>query len=459
VLPVADFTAAPTNGAAPLLVMFTNASTGTITNLFWTFGDGATSGGIAPTYTYTTAGVFSVSLTVFGPTGSNTLNRSDLITATNVAPTAGFTASPTNGAVPLLVDFTDASTGTITNRQWDFGDGGSSTAMNPSHTYTNAGSFSVSLTVFGPTGTNTLSQPNLIVVTNAPLTADLEVIKVASPSPVSVASNLTYTITVTNHGPDTASSVTLTDALPASVSFVSASDECTNNAGLVVCDLGLLPSGATTNVTLVVVPTVEGALTNVARVAAAEVDPNPANNIATNITQVFTVPPPPHDLAIVKLKAPKKINLSAKTPSKVGKFKVTIQNLGPESETIPDLAALTDLVTVNVETLGTNCAGFVATLVPPNKSFPLVMAPNKKFNLSYQATFDCANDPEKTTKTEDHNDYQTVATVYLSALGEVDTGVSNDTCPRPPSVTDPGCGNKTSTGALGADVLTDVTIK
>jgi hypothetical protein len=75
---------------------------------------------------------------------------------------------------------------------------------------------------------------------------------------------------------------------------------------------------------------------------------------------------------------------------------------------------------------------------------------------------DCANDPEKTTKTEDHNDYQTVATADLSALGEVDTGVSNDTCPRPPNpeTGDPGCGNKDkATKQLGADVLTDVVVK
>jgi uncharacterized repeat protein (TIGR01451 family) len=460
VLPVAGFTANPTNGAAPLLVLFTNASTGTITNHFWTFGDGATSGGTAPTHTYTTAGVFSVSLSVSGPNGSDTLGRPDFITVTNVPPMAGFTANPTNGVVPLLVNFTDGSTGSITNQLWNFGDGDSSTAMNPSHTYTNAGSFSVTLMVFGPTGTDSLTRPGLIVVSNAPVTADLEVIKIASPSPVSVASNLTYTITITNHGPDRATSVTLTDALPASVSFVSASDECTNSAGIVVCDLGSLTSGEATNITLIVVTSLEGSLTNSASVGAAEVDLNPANNTATNITQVFTVPPPPHDLALVKLKAPKKIKLSEKTPSKVGKFKVTIQNLGPQAETIPDVATLDALVTVEVETLGTNCASFTATLVPPKESFPIDLVPNKKLNLSYQATFDCANDPLATSKTEAHNDYQTVATVDLSALGEVDTTPSNDTCPRPPSGSDPGCGNKDkATKQLGADVLTDVTIK
>ena len=49
--------------------------------------------------------------------------------------------------------------------------------------------------------------------------------------------------------------------------------------------------------------------------------------------------------------------------------------------------------------------------------------------------------------------------VDLSALGEVDTASANDACPRPPNGSDPGCGNKTSSGALGADVFTDVAVK
>jgi uncharacterized repeat protein (TIGR01451 family) len=347
--------------------------------------------------------------------------------AAATVPAAGFTANPTNGAAPLVVFFTDESTGTITNRLWTFGDGATSADINPSHTYTNADSFTVSLTVFGPTGSNTLSRPNLITVEPAVPSADLELIKQASDNFVLVGSNLTYTLTITNRGPDTASSVTVTDVLPASVTFMSPSDDCTNVAGVVVCDLGTLTSGQTTNITIVVTATVEGLLTNLASAVAAEADPNSTNNTDTAVTAVFAEPPPPHDLAVVKLKAPKKITLTATKPSKVGNFKVPIQNLGPQTETTPDLASLTALVTVEVESLGTNCASFAATLLPPAKPFPISIAPNKKLNLSYQATFNCANDPAATTRTAAHNDYRTTATVDL--------------------------------GALGADVLTDVTIK
>ena len=84
--------------------------------------------------------------------------------------TASFSASPVNGLPPLAVSFHDNSIGwSITNRYWDFGDGGTSTEVNPSHTYTNVGSFSVSLTVSALFGTDTLVRTNLITVsTGAP---------------------------------------------------------------------------------------------------------------------------------------------------------------------------------------------------------------------------------------------------------------------------------------------------
>ena len=169
IAPVADFTASPTDGAAPLDVTFTDASTGTITNHSWAFGDGDTSTLSSPTHTYTNAGTFSVALTVSGPGGSSATNRVNLITVTNAppaAPVADFTASVTNGAAPLDVTFTDTSTGTITNHSWTFGDGDTSTLSSPTHTYTNAGTFSVALTVSGPGGSSATNRVNLITVTS-----------------------------------------------------------------------------------------------------------------------------------------------------------------------------------------------------------------------------------------------------------------------------------------------------
>jgi PKD repeat protein len=89
------------------------------------------------------------------------------ITAASLA--ANFTAAPTNGNAPLMtVNFTDASTGAISNRLWNFGDSSTSTATNPVHTYNTAGSYAVSLTVFGPAGSNTLTRAGCITVAPAP---------------------------------------------------------------------------------------------------------------------------------------------------------------------------------------------------------------------------------------------------------------------------------------------------
>jgi PKD repeat protein len=82
-------------------------------------------------------------------------------------PTVSFTGSPTNGAVPLTVNFANASSG-ATNYSWNFGDGNASATLNPAHTYTNAGTYTVTLTAVGAGGTNSLARANYIVVTNPP---------------------------------------------------------------------------------------------------------------------------------------------------------------------------------------------------------------------------------------------------------------------------------------------------
>ena len=77
--PVADFTASPTSGFAPLSVAFTNVSTGYYTSSQWDFGDGQTSTLKNPTHTYGAAGIFTVTLTVGGSGGTDALTRPDYI--------------------------------------------------------------------------------------------------------------------------------------------------------------------------------------------------------------------------------------------------------------------------------------------------------------------------------------------------------------------------------------------
>jgi autotransporter-associated beta strand protein len=114
----------------------------------------------------------------WGANGSAAVNQSDFFSGSGilnvagsvpVAPTASFSADPTSGEAPVTVTFTDTSSGTITNRFWDFGDGvtSSTTSTLVMHTYTNAGTFSVELLVSGSLGSSTNTQTDLIDVNQA----------------------------------------------------------------------------------------------------------------------------------------------------------------------------------------------------------------------------------------------------------------------------------------------------
>jgi len=164
--PVADFTASPTNGTVPLTVSFSNLSSNA-TNYSWDFGDGNTSTLTNATDTYSNPGIYSVTLTVIGPGGTNILTLTNYITALSPQLAAAFTASPTSGVVLLPVAFSNVSTG-ATNYSWDFGDGNTSTDINPVDVYTNVGTYSVTLTAIGPDGTNTLTLTNYIVTVSPP---------------------------------------------------------------------------------------------------------------------------------------------------------------------------------------------------------------------------------------------------------------------------------------------------
>ncbi len=86
-----------------------------------------------------------------------------------VSPTAAFTGTPTTGTAPLSVQFTDSSTGGPTSWSWNFGDSSpTSTAQNPSHTYTQAGTYTVALTASNSGGNNTSTRTNYIAVAGTP---------------------------------------------------------------------------------------------------------------------------------------------------------------------------------------------------------------------------------------------------------------------------------------------------
>ncbi len=158
----AHFGSDVTSGVLPLTVNFADSSKGFITSWLWDFGDGITSTEKNPTYTYENVGSYSVSLTVSNYDSSNTITKENYITVKNMI--ANFSADVTMGQAPLTVSFTDSSLGEIDAWLWKFGDGLTSTSQNPTHVYTNGDSFTVSLFVRGPGGSNTMVKSNYIIV-------------------------------------------------------------------------------------------------------------------------------------------------------------------------------------------------------------------------------------------------------------------------------------------------------
>jgi len=152
--PVANFSAANTSGCSPLIVQFTDQSTGSPTSWHWDRGNGSTSTVQTSTSTYTTPGTYTITLIATNANGSNTVIKTNYITVFD-APAAKFTSTDTAGCTPHTVTFTDQSTtpsGTITQWEWNFGDGGTSNQNSPTHTYNTSGTFNVFLKVTSNSG-------------------------------------------------------------------------------------------------------------------------------------------------------------------------------------------------------------------------------------------------------------------------------------------------------------------
>ncbi|MCB9454885.1 MAG: PKD domain-containing protein [Anaerolineaceae bacterium] len=184
--PTAAFTPDKTSGEVPLTVSFTNQSTGDISGYNWDFGDTATSTEQSPTHTYNTAGTYTVVLTVTGPGGTNTAEVT--ISATNPIPPsiAAFTVDKTTGPAPLLVQFTNQSSGENLTYSWDFGDGAVSTDINPSHTFSTAGTYSVTLQISGTGGTDSAQETIIVSEVVNPPTASFSASPTTGDAPLPV---------------------------------------------------------------------------------------------------------------------------------------------------------------------------------------------------------------------------------------------------------------------------------
>ncbi len=174
--PVADFSATPPRGCAPLPVDFISTATpgdGTLADYFWDFGDGTTNQGADvdhPSHTYTFAQKPTVRLTVTNSYGCySTVEKSDIIQVLQPVQSSFDADLTTLCKVPGTTRFTNSSTGPGTlDYKWDFGDGEASTDKDPApHVYAKKGLYSVKLLVTSSEGcADTLEKPDYINAAN-----------------------------------------------------------------------------------------------------------------------------------------------------------------------------------------------------------------------------------------------------------------------------------------------------
>ena len=172
--PVAITAASPITGAVPLAVQFTGSSSfdsdGTVVSYAWEFGDGTTSNLPDPQHVYNVPGGFTASLTVTDNGGATHTSAISVLVQPgtgNAAPVARASASPSTGAAPLNAQFTGSNSsdidGTIVSSVWNFGDGGSSTQIDPQHTYNADGSYTAQLIVTDNSGASATATVGIVV--------------------------------------------------------------------------------------------------------------------------------------------------------------------------------------------------------------------------------------------------------------------------------------------------------
>jgi len=185
-----------------------------------------------------------------------------------------------------------------------------------------------------------------------PSASDLSLKFTTPPDPAIVGSNLIYTIVVTNHGPWTATSVTVTNSIPPGAAYVSGSASAggvfTNSSG-VLWVIGTLNKDAVATATIVLRPGIVGPAVSVAAVQGAQSDPNLANNVVTNITPIS---PLTADLAVSVVDSPDPLII---TPSSTLVYSIVVTNIGPA--TAPGVA-VTNTLPPNVTFLSATPGGY-----------------------------------------------------------------------------------------------------
>src|SRR4029077_482956 len=208
---------------------------------------------------------------------------------------------------------------------------------------------------------------------------DLSVTKAGSPATQTLGTgNITWTIVVTNNGPDSDTVCTISDPMPGGNTFVSATTTqgtCTGGA-ILSCNIGTMAAGASVTITLVTTPSTVGAQTNTVTVVGGRPETNTANNTATatvQTTQKFTPPPTVFCVAVSKV-TPTQLFVGRNT-------KVTI-HVTQHGKAVKGVHVRITGPKTNIRTGASNSKGVITQQVTMKKAGILIISPiaSKKCN-------------------------------------------------------------------------------
>lgn len=229
---------------------------------------------------------YTQTVTNNGPAAATTVSFTEVTppntTFQSITPAAGWTC----GTVPAK-----GGTGTITCTLASLAVGSANTgtftlvlqvnSATPSGTNITDTDTATASNIVSGISSNTASATVLVANSNS---ADMAIVKTATPNPVTEDSLLTYSLAVTNNGPASATNVTVTDTLPSSVTYLNytaSQGSCSEAGGVVTCLLGTMANAGTASITVLTMPGTPGMVSNTANVSADQTDPNLTNNTST----------------------------------------------------------------------------------------------------------------------------------------------------------------------------------
>jgi len=265
--------------------------------------------------------------------------------------------------------------------------------------------------------------------------ADISVIKTAIPNPVTPGGVLTYTLVVSNAGPNAAENVVLTDNIPSSIigPEFSVDGGATFNPWTGSLSIGTLPAGTSRTILIrgTVSSSAAGTITNTANVISTTPDPNPSNNTSTVNTEVAAVPGEA-DISVVKTASPNPV-----APGRVLTYTLIVANAGPSDA---QNVVLTDNIPSSI--IGPEFSingGLTFNPWPGTLSIGTLPAGTSRTILirgtvSSSATGTITNTADVTSTTPDpdpFNNTSTVVTEVAAVPGEADVSVVKTASPNP----------------------------